>query len=377
MTPHTTPRVLILADHFGYAGGVVHGVTTYYLTVLPRVRAQGIELRCCFLREAHPVAEQLRESGVPVDFLGAGKWDPFVIGRIEQIARAMGANLLHVIGMKAAVLGRIVARRIGSGLIIHSHDMNVPPLPVRLLYQMTKLDREHGLAVSAAAAVYMSKAYGVQKRDVSVLPNGVDVSGIYRIIRADLPPGLPATPNLIAWIGRLHAVKGPQRMIRAMASIAPRFSDVDLVMIGDGPERSSCEKLIRQLGLGNRIHLLGQRSDVEQLLKHMRVVCITSHNEGFSLVAGEAAAASVPVVAYSVGGLPEVIVEGKTGILVPDGDEAAFVDAVGRLLSDHELHATLSQQSLVHAEKFSMRHHVEALIAEYQRACNFETGAGA
>jgi glycosyltransferase involved in cell wall biosynthesis len=369
------PRVLIVADHFGYAGGVIHGVTSYYLNVLPRVRLRGVELRCCFLREPHPVADRLRESGVPVDFLAARKWDPFVVGRIERIARAMDANVLHVIGMKAAVIGRLVARRTGAGLIIHSHDMNLPPLPVSLLYRMLKLDREIGLAVSAAAASYMAKAYAIKRRDVTVLPNGVDVSGIHRTIRADRPAGLPASSTLIAWIGRLHEVKGPQRMIRAMAALARRFDDVALVMIGDGPERASCASLIRHLGLTDRVYLLGQRNDVEELLKHMRLLCITSQNEGFSLVAAEAAAASVPVVGYSVGGLPEVIVDGVTGTLVPDGDEASFVEAVARLVRDDALHAAFAQASLAHAEKFSMGHHVDALIAEYQRACGRDAGA--
>jgi glycosyltransferase involved in cell wall biosynthesis len=365
-------RVLLLADHFGYSGGVVHGVTTYYLNVLPRVRRRGVKLRCVFLRDRHPAAEQLREHGVPVEFLGANKWDPFVLGRIEQIARGMEANVLHLVGMKAAVIGRLVARRIGIPVIIHSHDMTIPPLPIRLLYRLLHLHHERGLAVSAAAASYMSRAYGVEKQDVAVLPNGVDVSGIHSILTADRPHGVPDDPLLIAWIGRLHAVKGPQRMIRMMEDIARRLPGAHLLMIGDGPERASCQRLVQELDLGRRVTLLGQRSDVTHILRHVRLVCITSLNEGFSLVAAEAAAAAVPVVAYDVGGLSEVIVRDRTGVLVPDGDWVAFVQAVCRLLNDEPERGRLAAEADRHSNTFSMHHHVDMLIAEYLRASRRE-----
>jgi L-malate glycosyltransferase len=231
-----------------------------------------------------------------------------------------------------------------------------------------RLDRERGLAVSDAAADYMSRAYGVEKHDVAVLPNGVDVSGLHRILTLDRPAGLPDDPVLIAWVGRLHAVKGPQRMIRMMQDIARALPGVHLLMVGDGPERASCQRLASELGLGRCVTLLGQRDDVQRILRHVRLVCITSLNEGFSLVAAEAAAAAVPVIAFDVGGLPEVVIQGRTGVLVTDGDVAAFVLAVVRLMNDEEERGRLAAGADRHSETFSMHHHVDMLVAEYLRA---------
>ena len=109
-----TPRVLFIGDHFGYANGVVHGVTTWYLSVLPRLQDAGVDVGCCILGDPHPAAKELAVRGILVGFLGASKWNPFLADRIEVIARKMQANVLHVASMKAVVLGRIVARRLGA-----------------------------------------------------------------------------------------------------------------------------------------------------------------------------------------------------------------------------------------------------------------------
>jgi glycosyltransferase involved in cell wall biosynthesis len=129
---------------------------------------------------------------------------------------------------------------------------------------------------------------------------------------------------------------------------------------------------VRELDLGRRVTLLGQRSDVTHILRHVLLVCITSLNEGFSLVAAEAAAAAVPVVAYDVGGLSEVIVRDRTGVLVPDDDSVAFVQAVCRLLSDEAERGRLAAEADRHSNTFSMHHHVDMLIAEYLRASRRE-----
>jgi glycosyltransferase involved in cell wall biosynthesis len=136
-------------------------------------------------------------------------------------------------------------------------------------------------------------------------------------------------------------------------------------MIGDGPERAACEKLASKLRIADHVHFLGQRSDVAALMGQVTLLCITSHNEGFSLVAAEAAAARLPVVAYSVGGLPEVVIHGETGMLVPDGDEAKFVDAVVEVLSNDELRRSLAGQAGAHAEVFDLNQHIASLIKVY------------
>lgn len=368
-------RVLVLGDHFGYAGGVVHGITSYYLTVLPWIRRAGIDVRCLFLRQPHPSAEALRGSAIPVEFLSAGKWNPFVLREVMKVARAMDANVLHVVGMKAALVGRLVARRMRAALILHSHDLNMPPWPVRAMHPLLRVENEWGIAVSMAAGRFMKRAYGIAPDRLVVLPNGIDLTGIRSVDPSRRPEGLPRQARLIAWVGRFHAIKAPERMIRIMARVAPLVPDAALVMVGDGPEIESCRRLVERLNLKDHVFLLGQRSDVGSILHHVQLLGITSRQEGFSLVAAEAAAAAVPTVAYRVGGLSEVIIDGRTGVLVRDDDIDAFVAAVVKLLGDQQERGRLGASAAAHSEEFSVARHVDSLMNHYRRAAALAGGA--
>jgi glycosyltransferase involved in cell wall biosynthesis len=188
---------------------------------------------------------------------------------------------------------------------------------------------------------------------------------------------VPGTPPRIIWAGRLHEVKGPQRMIRLMGKLVAQRPATKLLMAGDGPEREACAHLIEQLGLSASTRMLGQRDDLARIFAHAEILCITSLNEGFSLVAAEAAAAGLPVVAYHVGGVGEVVRDGVTGLLVPDGDERAFLAALTRLLDDAPLRLQMGQQAAIHARRFGMREHVDLLVSEYRRAVAQRQGAAA
>jgi glycosyltransferase involved in cell wall biosynthesis len=358
-------RVLVLGDHFGYPNGVVHGVTTWFLNVLPRLEQAGAEVRCCFLRESHPAAERLRAAGIEVDFLDVAKWNPFVARQAARIAAAFDARLIHAVGMKSTLAARLVARRRQIPVVFHSHDLHVPPTPVRFLNRLLRGSAERGLAVSAAAAALMPRAYGVRAEDVMVLPNGVEVDQAPRSAD-DRPAELPTSGPLLLWVGRLHEIKGPLRMIAAMPQVLKLRPDAQLAIAGDGPQRADCEALRARLGLEGSVTLLGQRSDVPALLKYASLLCITSVSEGFSLVAAEAAAAGVPAVAYDVGGLAEVVVDGRTGVLVPDDDAAGFAAAVATLLGNETQRAQMGCDAMAHVRQFSMQEHVSRLLTAYR-----------
>ena len=120
------PPVMILADHFGYADGVRHGVTTYLLHVLPLLAAAGVEMTVCFLRAPHAAAADLHALGIRPVFFDAGKWDPTVALRIAGLARHRGVRLLHATGVKGTLAARIAARLTGARTLLHMHDLNDP-----------------------------------------------------------------------------------------------------------------------------------------------------------------------------------------------------------------------------------------------------------
>jgi L-malate glycosyltransferase len=152
--------------------------------------------------------------------------------------------------------------------------------------------------------------------------------------------GLPENARLIAVVSRLNPLKGIEYFLEAAAILAARFEDVYFPIVGDGidPEYTAGLKdLAARLGLGRRVIFTGFRLDISSILPDLLVSVLPSLSEGLSNVLLESMAAGVPVVATNVGGNPEAVEEGVTGILVPPRNPAALADAVGTLLENQDL----------------------------------------
>ena len=136
-------------------------------------------------------------------------------------------------------------------------------------------------------------------------------------------------------VGRLRAPKDFITLARALARLEPGSFRASLV--GDGPDRSMIEAELEQLGLGDRVRLLGDRSDVPRLLAAADVFVCSSRSEGMPVSIIEAMAVGLPVVASAVGGVPEMVDDERTGLLVAPGAAAALADALARLIGDRTL----------------------------------------
>lgn len=176
----------------------------------------------------------------------------------------------------------------------------------------------------------------------------------------------------IAMVGRLIPIKGFDLALESIRLLKARVPDVTVEIIGGGPDHDRLQKTVDTHTLPVRLHGPGSQSAVRDLFARSRVHCLTStvstsgKAEGFGLVAVEAQAMGLPVVATATGGVPEALVDGSTGILVPDGDPQALADALELLLADGPTHARMSAaaQELV-ADKFDSRDSVKRLHERY------------
>jgi len=149
--------------------------------------------------------------------------------------------------------------------------------------------------------------------------------------------GVPSNTPLVAVFARLNELKGIEYFLRAVAGLIERFDNVRFLIVGDGASRVKLEKYAGQLGLNKHVLFLGFRLDVPILLSEISVSVLPTLSEGLSNSLLEAMAASVPVVATSVGGNPEVIQAGITGLLVPPRDAEALARAIGQFLEEPSL----------------------------------------
>ena len=372
MKQSAIPPVLFLGDHFGYSSGVIHGSTVYNLTVVPALVAAGVQLTACFLREPHPAARAFDDAGIETLFLSAHRFDPLVVPRVARIAKRRGCGVIHSAGIKGTLVGRAVARLVGAGTIVHVHDENMPRGVVRLLHRLSARPADIGMCVSASARRVAIDGYALAEDHARVLRNATDLRrfSAARDARAARrrEAGIADAAPVVAVVGRIYPVKGHKGMVEIMAEVARTCPDAVLLVIGDGPDRAACEALAERLQVGSRTRFLGQRSDIPGWLAAADVVAVPSLSEGLPIAAIEAQAAGRPVVAYDVGGLPEVVNDGHDGVLVPAGDQPAFARALVRLLTDPRLREDFGRAAAVSAERFSVDTHITALLDLYREA---------
>ena len=198
--------------------------------------------------------------------------------------------------------------------------------------------------------------------------NGVDVdrfAPLEQPTRDSVRRGFRGGPNVLhaVHIGRLEPGKRVDAAIRALPALT---SEIVLHLIGDGPERFNLESLARTIGVADRVVFHGVRRDVPSILPAMDVLVMPSESEGLPLVILEAMACGVTVIASRVGGIPEIVHDGRTGLLIPPGDAQALAVALARLHDDPALRGQLALggRALALAE-----HRIEDVAQRFWNLC--------
>ncbi|RPI64432.1 MAG: glycosyltransferase, partial [Lysobacterales bacterium] len=164
--------------------------------------------------------------------------------------------------------------------------------------------------------------------------------------------------------GRFHPVKGHREMIDIFSLLLRRRPDSVLMMLGDGPARATCERVIAERGIADSVRLLGYRNDVARWLGAADVVVVPSRSEGLCRAAIEGNLCGLPAVAYDVGGLSEALPDPVCGWLVPAGEEQRFVTAIERALESGIVTAT-HERVRAARERFGLVEHVQRLTDCY------------
>jgi glycosyltransferase involved in cell wall biosynthesis len=324
-------------------------------------------------------AARLQDAGVPVASLGKrGWWDIAVLLRLLRHLRRERPEILHSTLFHANLLAAALARRRGVRVLVlsqrGSYEHNLP-LPVPAFWRRLarwSARRADVLIVNSEATAAEEKAAGVQGRKIVVIPNGVRVEPVARVSRAEL--GLPEGPLAVA-VGRLEGVKGHAHLLDAWPAVIARHPGASLAVLGEGSRSGSLNDGIERASLRTRVLLLGERPALPYIAA-ADVLVHPSLSEGMPNVVLEAMALGTPVVATRVGGTPEVVTDGQTGLLVPPGDPAALADALSRLLADAALRTRLAAAATEHVRtRHALAGMVRATEAAYERALSDGRGS--
>lgn len=222
-----------------------------------------------------------------------------------------------------------------------------------LLYRLASRLVNGFIAVSDEVKEAMVEIIGPIQDKITVIRNGVDVKRYGQPVdkaRVQSQLGLEANARLIAVVGTLREPKGHRYMVEAMATVAPQHPDVHVLFVGEGHLREELRAQVEKLNLGQWVHFLGNRNDVPDLLAASELFVLPSLWEGLSMALLEAMAAGKPIVATAVSGTTQVMIPGKTGLVVPPRDSRALADAVIQLLSNPAQAQMMGQAARQHAK---------------------------
>lgn len=325
-------------------------------------------------------AAELEAAGV--DVVAGGKRRSFDTGVIRALRRVVtdgDADIVHThnfVPNYYAALAVVWPSGRRRTLVNTCHNMGsrLSNDRLRWLYRMSLAKTARVAMVGAQVREHFVTTGLVRAHRSEVLLNGIPTrrfaSGVDARHAARAILGLAPDAVLVGSVGRLVGLKHHRLLLEVMPALAATCPAVELVLLGDGPLRPELEALADSLSIRRRVHFLGAREDVAQLLPALDVFALPSLTEGLSIALLEACAAGLAIVATDVGGNPEIIKDGCTGLLVPADDHEATRAALEALLNDEALRACLgtAARSWVRANAS-----IEAMKRSHDR---FYTAAG-
>lgn len=281
------------------------------------------------------LVERAREIGIPVyEVPMRGAADFPAILKLRHLMREGGFDVVNTHSGRDTQLAGMAARSLGGRRprVVRTRHLALP-ITSRFTYSILP---DHVVTVSRFVGEYLASA-GVPREKITAVPTGIDFSRYQAApeggtLRTEL--NMPAEAVLIGTVAILRFKKGHGELLEAIPSVLERHPEAHFVFAGDGPMQADIQKRIAEAGLEGRVHLLGLRRDVVNVLQSLDLFVLPTHQEALGTAFIEAAAMGLPAIGTRVDGVPEVVAEGKTGLLVPAGDSASLARAIVSLLDD-------------------------------------------
>ncbi len=351
----------------------IGGSERHLLTLLPALRARGVDARFLGLDVAGTDAPrffaELEQAGVPFSRVPCARdVSPRMALGVGRAVRRARPDLLHTHLVHGDVYGSLAATALHVPLVSSRHNDDRYLLgPFRHVDRAFARPARRIIAISDAVRRFLERA-GLPAEKLVTVRYGLDE---LPSAPSELRPeelGIPASAPLVLAIGRLTAQKDHPTLLRAFARARARHPDAVLAILGIGPLERETRAVVASLGLEGSVLLPG-RLEIRDWLRRADLFAHTSRWEGFGLVLLEAMLASLPVVATRVSAVPEVVVDGETGLLFEPGDVDGIGDAFVELLSDRARARALGAAGLKRArEHFSTARMVAETIDVYVEA---------
>lgn len=338
-------RVVHVIKTTGIAGAEAH-----LLTLMTGLRAQNVDARLLLLDTpsggGNAMAAAAETYGIPVVREVIHRHlNPGILWRLRKQFMTLKPQIVHTHLIHADLYGIPAAKLARVPVVIssrHNDDPRRKRQPLRLVNQVLWRLTDAGIAISEAVRRFTVEVEGAPPEKIHTILYGIplpvphiDKPTARRVMRSEL--GLAPETPLMGIVSRLVVKKAIPDALVAFAQIATAFQDAHLVIAGDGPLMESLKQQVEMLDLRGRVHFLGWRGDVPAIMAALDVFLMPSTSEGFGLTLLEAMAQRTPIIGSTASSIPEIVVNGETGITFPAGDIDALAAAMHQLLSDESL----------------------------------------
>lgn len=334
----------------------VYGAESFLNSLLPSLRQLGVSVAFACLSPLESngtdLGRELEKNSIKVFFVNEKKKISLKgLCTIYKIQQMTGANILHVHGYKATILGAIVSLFAKLPILstYHADANRYPELANYVKIETWFLKRSaHIIAVSNIIKRDLI-IRGISSKKISVIYNGIRPCDIEKF---DINATDMSSRVTILCVGRLISVKRFDLALHAFSLLNAKFKNLFLTIAGDGPERNSLLGLISELGLVDSVTMPGYVKDTSRLYREATIFLMSSETEGSPIALLEAMSHGLPIVATSVGAIPDMVTDGKEAILVPPNDLPMLADALRYLLSHPEKALELGRLAKCKFENF-------------------------
>lgn len=368
-------RIVHVIDHLG-AGGAQRLLAD----LAPRQQRRGHSVHVVCLRGSTPLSQTLEAKGTSVTHLRLKRSDPRQVSVLYAFLRAAMPDIVHVHLTLSCLLGRVVAGAAHvPAVIVHDHEadaeMFITPAPLLALKRLAEPRLPpravRYVVVSRSALSYAREVRRLPESQIVLVPNGVDIE---HLEHGRLAPdaarrqiGAPADVPLIGFAGRMAREKGIDLLLDALTHLPHAHAAI----AGTGPLADAMRSYARTLRVEQRAHFVGYLDDIRPLLWACDVYVQPSRREAFGLAAAEAAALGLPVAASRTGGLQDIVLDGRTGILARPGDARDLAAALDIMLNDAKRARALGEAGRQHARAhFAIDTVLESIDKIYQKVAD-------
>ncbi|MEK7288036.1 MAG: glycosyltransferase family 4 protein [Elusimicrobiota bacterium] len=356
-------RILYVSEATGWTGG-----GSRLLSAARELLRRGHRVAAACPRDGE-LGRRLAQAGVEIYPLKIRQdYDVICAYRLARLVRQWKAEILHAQHSQAHAVALLASYFMDPlPIIVTRHvvfRMRKNPFS-KFKYRSRRISRYEVVSEAVAAEI---ATIGIDKEKITVIPPGIDLD-IWEKVRQQRNAVLPKEPMSVLMVGNYSSFKGHQVLLQAAVEVRRALPGTLFRLAGRDTEK--LKPLVEKLNLGKNVELLGERSDVADLLSLAHLFVMPSLMEGFGISLIEAQSAMVPAVASAVGGLKQIIKDGETGLLVPAGNPEALAQAIIRLLTCPEEAARLAAQGYEEARrKFSHHVMVDRLENLYKEVLN-------